>query len=86
MGSRNRNKSPGVGLPQIKQKTQREKGGGGLIYPEAEERLMDILKSPKVQQPPSNKLLHNNRVYSYFMEQSTVKSYGDLNNRSNIML
>lgn len=53
------------GLPQIVPR-QKEMGGGGLIYPGAQHRLLDILKSPTHDQDLNNKLLHNARVFSYF--------------------
>lgn len=52
-------------FPQIVPR-QKEMGGGGLIYPGAQHRLLDILKSPTHDQDLNNKLLHNARVFSYF--------------------
>lgn len=44
----------------------KEMGGGGIVYPEATSRLMDILKQPSHDQRLDNKLLHNSRVFDYF--------------------
>lgn len=40
-----------------------------MIYPEAPLKLLEILKNPKQATSSLNdKLLHNNRVFSYFLE------------------
>lgn len=48
------------------QSRYKEMGGGGIVYPEATTRLMDILKQPSHDQRLDNKLLHNSRVFDYF--------------------
>jgi hypothetical protein len=56
-------------LPALGDKTKTH-GGGGIIYPNAQDRLLDILKSPRANEPLNNKLLHNSRVHSYFRNES----------------
>ena len=38
-------------LPPIQHRSRKEKGGGGMIYPGAQSRLLDILKSPRANEP-----------------------------------
>ena len=56
-------------MPQIYSK-EKERGGGGLIYPRAPYKLLEILRSPKQNTSNFNdKLLHNNRVFSHFLDR-----------------
>jgi hypothetical protein len=56
-------------LPSIYSK-EKERGGGGLIYPRAPYKLLEILRSPKQNISNFNdKLLHNNRVFSHFLDR-----------------
>ena len=55
-------------LPSIK-----ERGGGGMIYAAAKTKLMETLKTPRVNQPPTEKLLHNNRVFAYNLNTARNK-------------
>lgn len=59
------------GLPSIK-----ERGGGGMIYGEAKDSLLQTLRTPRVSQPPSDKLLHNNRVFAYELHTARDKPTG----------
>ena len=61
--------SAGKALPSIYSR-EKERGGGGLIYPRAPFKLLEILKSPKQESSNFNdKLLHNNRVFSHFLDR-----------------
>ena len=47
-----------------------------MIYGEAKDSLLHTLRTPRVSQPPSDKLLHNNRVFSYDLNTPRHKSRG----------
>jgi hypothetical protein len=63
-------------LPAISQRSK-EKGGGGMIYPGAQSRLLDILKSPRYNDNLNDKLLHNARIHSYFHADPSHKASTD---------
>jgi len=64
-------------LPSINNK-YKEKGGGGIIYPNAKTRLLNHLKSPKYESSSNEKLLHNGRVYNYFLASNSPKNKAGL--------
>lgn len=70
-------------LPTIHHRSK-EKGGGGLIYPGAQSRLLDILKSPRYNENLNDKLLHNSRIHSYFHADTNHKGSVDATNMTPI--
>ena len=55
---------PNIGFnPEV---PRRAAGGGGMIYPGADRYVLNKLKRPKHDQDARKKLLHNNKVFSYF--------------------
>ena len=54
-------------LPKIAG-TVKERAGGGHLYPDATDKVLMALKAPKNCQAAVDKLLHNKKVYQYFLQ------------------
>jgi hypothetical protein len=54
------------------------------VYPGAQSRLLDILKSPRYNESLNDKLLHNSRVHSYFHADPNHKGSVDVTNMTPI--